>query len=152
MKHLFKIIELLAAVILSAILFPIGLVFNICQLVVLRLGFFRFVWLFILETYKIVLDLFEKIAVIIDRYGNVILSGLFIKIFIKNTHNKKTLFGKSEVTISASLGHALTNFYLNGKGLKFCKFIDKVFGKNHCILAYEFKIIKDKFNSKTGIS
>ena len=152
MKHLFKFIELLAAVLISGILFPFALIFNVILIFRFKLKFARFLIKFLVEIFKLTFDLFEKIAVIIDRLGNVILGNLFIYIFIYKEYKYRTLFNKSEITISASLGHGLINGFLNSKGIKFSNFIDNVFGKDHCINAYKFDLIKIEFNNKTGIS
>ena len=146
-----KILELLSALILSAILFPIALIYNLFKIKKGK-NVLIFAWKFLVELLKIVFDLFEKIAVIIDRLGNVICGNLFIDIFVQKEYSKKTLFNKSEVTISAAFGHSYEWIYLNKKGLRFVKLLSKVFGKEHAKQAYRFHILKQNFNSKTGIS
>lgn len=149
MKHLIKFIELIFAIILSALLFPLGLLFNIV------VGFKKlhlFLWMFLVEVYELVFDSFEKVAVIIDRLGNVIDGNLFIRAFIFKEHRKRTLFNQSEVTISAAFGHAQKHGYLNKRGCIFVRMLDDIFGKDHCLLAHEFDLLKQTFNHKTGIS
>jgi len=102
MKHVKKLFELIAAIVLSTVLFPIALVYNIV------IGFKtldRFLWLFVTELYQLTFDTFEKVAVIIDRLGNVILGNMFCRFFVFKQFRKLTLFFNSEVTISASFGH-----------------------------------------------
>ena len=66
MKNLFKILELLSALILSAILFPLALIYNLFKIKKGK-NVFIFAWKFLVELFKIVFDLFEKIAVITGR-------------------------------------------------------------------------------------
>ncbi len=149
MKHLFKFVELFAAIVLSAVLFPIALIYNIIMNFT-KLPYFLV--LFIIEIYKLIFDSFEKIAIIIDRLGNVVLANMFINLFIFKEHRNRTLFYKSEKTISAAFGHAFKHGYLKRRGLFFVSFLDKIFGKEHCIKAHEFDLLKELFNQKTGIS
>jgi ABC-type antimicrobial peptide transport system permease subunit len=151
MKNIVKFFELLFAVVLSAPLFSIGLVYNIVLCFKVK-RFFIFLWKFLTEVYKLIFDVFEKLAVIIDRLGNVIDGNLFIKIFVRPNYQNITWFLMSEITISAAFGHSLKNCYLNERGLIFVRILDKVFGNNHCLKAYNFELLKRKFNSKTGIS
>ena len=150
-KNFLKILEFFAAIILSAILFPIALIYNILKIKKGK-NFLIFVWKFIIEVFKLVFDLFEKLAIIIDRLGNVICGNMFIDIFVLDIFNSKTLFNKSEITISAAFGHAQVNGILNAKGKKFIKLLSKIFGSNHAKNAYKFHLIKKEFHSKTGIS
>jgi len=152
MRHLVKFTELVFAVILSSVLFPLALIFNITQLQ--KGSILKDVWYVSVEILKIVFDLFEKIAIIIDRLGNLILGDVFTLLYVKKEFKDHTLFGKSEITISASFGHCLQKFYLKKSGINFTKFLDWIFGKAHCSLAYEWYLIKKNFNqnNKTGIS
>jgi len=152
MKNLFKIIEFIAAVILAAILFPLGILYSLFTVLLLKLKFAKTLWYFVKEVYLIVLDILEKMAVIIDRLGNVIVGDLFIRVFVQKEYRYKTLFKKNEVTISAAFGHAYEWIYLKKSGLFFIKLLSKVFGKDHCKQAYKWHQIKQNFNSKTGIS
>jgi hypothetical protein len=72
------------------------------------------------------------------------------RLFLK--HTKRVIFNQSEVTISAAFGHAQKHGYLNKRGRKFVKLLDKIFGKDHCLKAHEFDLLKQTFNHKTGIS
>jgi hypothetical protein len=148
MKHFIKLLELLAAVILSAPLFTIALIYNVFKLK--KYSIIPTVWKLLKELAKILFELFRILAVWIDRLGNVILFNLFIDLFLQEKN--KTLFGKSEVTISAAFGHAYEWIYLNKRGLKFVKILDFIFGKNHCKDAYKWHEMKKDFDNKTGIS
>ncbi|MDD4515630.1 hypothetical protein [Massilibacteroides sp.] len=149
MKHIKKLFELIAALVLSAVLFPIALIYNVI------IGFKKldqFIWLFVIEIFQLIFDVFEKLAVIIDRLGNVILGNMFCRFFVFKPFRDKTLFFNSEVTISASFGHLQKHGFLNKKGERFRKLLDKVFGKNHCLNAFEFDNLKNMYNNSTGIS
>jgi hypothetical protein len=152
MKHFIKLIKMIAALVLSGILFPLALIYNI--VVIFKLGrFFVYLLKFIIELFKLIFDVFEKAAVIIDRLGNVILGNIFNDLFLYKEFRKLSKFYQSEVTISASFGHAHKCGYLNSKGEKFRSMLDKVFGKDHCLNAHEFDLLKQTFKkSKTGIS
>ena len=147
-----KLVELITAIVLSVILFPIALIFNIFLLK--KGSVFKTICQAVKEIVKLIFDTFEQIAIWIDRLGNVILGNMFEIFFIQKKYYGKTLFDKSEITISSSFGHALEYIYLNKKGLRFAGLLDKILGKNHCKNAYKWKVTKDKFNknNKTGIS
>jgi hypothetical protein len=149
---IYKLIELIAALILSAILFPLALIFNLFQLK--KGSVFSTCFYVASEIIFIIFDTFEYLAVVIDKLGNLILGPVFIRIFVKDEYKYETLFNKVQVTISASLGHAYENIYLNKAGVKFHNFIDLIFGKDHCKHAYKWYLIKKEFNNNnlTGIS
>ena len=155
LKEFFKILEFVAAVILSAILLPAGLFFNIWELVRFKKRFFVFFIRFLYEIILISLDIFEKIAVIIDRIGNIILGNAFTYFLIKKEFRRHLSFnpyGLNHWTISASTGYFESRNMLNKRGERFSNLLSKILGKDHCLQAYEFQILKDSFNSKTGIS
>lgn len=149
MSHILKLFELIAAVLLSALLFPFALIYNF---IVDFKHLDKFVWMLLREVYELIFDAFEKIAVLIDRLGNVILGNMFCRFFIFKQFRKITLFYNSEVTISAAFGHAQRHGFLNKKGDKFRKLLDMIFGQYHCQNAHEFDNLKNMFNNKTGIS
>lgn len=152
MKHLIKFSELVFAVILSAVLFPLALIFNLFQLK--KGSWIKTLWYVANEIVFIIFDTFEYFAVMIDKLGNLIVGPVFIRIFVQKEYRYKTLYGKVRITISAATGHALEWIYLNKAGVKFAKILDKVFGNNHCKNAYKWHLIKEDFNNnnKTGIS
>jgi len=148
MKNIFKLISLLAAIVLSAPLFTIALVFNLFQL---RKGkvFVTFYRLF-KEVVNIVFDIFLTVAIIIDRLANVIVGDLIERCVTKE---RDTTFGKNDWTISASLGKLQSEVKLIKFGVKFVRFIDRIFGKFHCRDAYNFRKMKANFEGNaTGIS
>jgi len=149
-----KIKEFTAAIILSAILFPIGFVFNILAIVLFKKKFFVAFWRITKEVLLLINDIFERIAIIIDRLGNVIDGNMFILLFVKNKYHDKTLFGKNEITVSAASGHAENYDYLNNFGNRFVKALNKTLGKNHCKNAYEWYLVKQKHKkaNSTAIS
>jgi hypothetical protein len=153
LKHLYKPVALIAAIILFVPLSIAGLVFNLFQikkeLERKKWTFWRMLLNFLKEIYEITMDTCEKAAVIIDRLGNIIVGDL-IEYFV--TKERDTTFGQSEWTISASMGKLLEDNKLTIFGLKFCNFLSKVFGEDHCYWAYEFHKIKESFGSTTGIS
>jgi hypothetical protein len=149
MKNLVKLISFIAAVILSALLFPVGLVFNLTEL---RHGrVFVTFWRFFIELVDIIFDFLLNIAVIFDRLGNVIIGDMIERLVTKEMN---TTFGKNEWTISASLGKLLYDNKLKPFGLRFIGFIDSVFGTDHCIDAYYWHVEKENFNNENimGVS
>lgn len=153
MKFSYKLIELIAAIVLFILLSFPATIFN---LVSIRKKNKKYVWtlfrtlkILIVELVEIVFDLFEILAVVIDRIGNIIIGDL-IEYCI--TKERDTTFGMSEWTISASIGKLLVENKLNKFGLSFDRFLSKIFGKDHCSQAYKFHLIKQEFKSKTGIS
>ncbi len=152
MKNLFKIVEFISAIVLAIILFPLGILYSFLTVLIFKLKFLKTILYFLKEVYLIILDIFEKIAVIIDRLGNIIVGDLFIEIFVQKKYRYLTLFKKNEITISAAFGHAYEWIYLKKSGIFFVKLLSKVFGKDHATQAYKFYELKKEFNSKTGIS
>jgi len=150
-----KILELIAALILSAILFPFALIFNIFLLK--KGSILKTIWQVCKEISKLINDTFRQIAIWIDRLGNVILGNMFERALILKKYWGKTLFDKSEITISASLGDALDKKMFNKKGYKFASMIDYIFSirikffeiyfveKNHCVKAFEWYLINKNF-------
>jgi len=143
-----KVLEFLFAVIFGLPLLIAGFIFEIVQILRLKLRFFKTVFRLILEILKEIYNFFEVLAIFIDKIGNIVVGKLFEFLFINKSAWNLTLFQKANITISASFGQALKYLYLNKKGVQFVKFLDKILGKNHCKNAYEFYIIKKKFNEK----
>lgn len=143
-----KVLEFLFAVIFGLPLLIAGFIFEIVQILRLKLRFFKTVFRLILEILKEIYNFFEVLAIFIDKIGNIVVGKLFEFLFINKSAWNLTLFQKANITISASFGQALKYRYLNKKGVQFVKFLDKILGKNHCKNSYEFYIIKKKFNEK----
>jgi len=114
MKNIINIIYFLVALILSAPLFTIALIFNIFQLK--KGSIFMTVVKLSYEVFKVIMDLFRYFAVVIDIFGNIILKNMFIKYFLIDKSNV-SWFGKSGITISASLGRSQCDNNLNERGL-----------------------------------
>ena len=138
MKHLKKLIFMIVAILLSTVLFPIGLITNLIQ--IYRVGhFFTYLWKFLVELYKLVMDFFLWVALFFDRLGNVVIGNIILFNYVRKEYRDKTLFNQSEITISCSLGHCLENNYLSESGIRFVMVIDFILGKNHCKDAYEWQ-------------
>jgi len=128
-----KIIEFIAAVILSAILLPVGIVYNIITF--WKKSSMKMPFLFVTAFFIEIYNLFHTLAIFIDRIGNIILGKMFIDLFLIDAR-KNVGFGKFGITISASFGHCLIHKNLNKKGIYFVGIIDKIFGFNHCYRAF----------------
>jgi len=145
-----KIIEFIAAVILSVFLLPIGIFYNIITF--WKKSSMKMPFLFVTAFFIEIYNLFHTLAVFIDRLGNIILGKIFRDCFIKNKELDLG-FGRFGITISASFGMNLTNENLTKKGLKLSLFIDSIFGAKHCVNAFMelennlyFKTIKNENN------
>ena len=145
MKNLSKILEFFSALILSAILFPIGFVLNIILLFRLKLNVLKFSWSLAIQVIYVVLDLFRYLAVIIDILGNVILGPAMKFLFVKKEFSQMSYYGRAGITISAATGQGFVKKYFNERGIRFKNFINFFFirtTKYHCEDAYKFYIYK----------
>lgn len=139
-------IWLVSALILAVVLLPIGFIWDIGKS---ARGFklkkiLTSTWQLFKELLLSLSWLARQIAVGIDIVGNVI-AGEFLEDAI--THKDETLFRKSGITISASIGQLIMANSLNKKmGKVLNKILDLAFEKNHSVLAYE-DYLKD--NEKT---
>lgn len=147
-----KILEFLFAVTFGTFMLIIGLIVNVFFWKKGKI--FKTIYKTLKEILLLFLNFLEQIAVYIDRLGNLILENLFEVFFVKKEFRDKTLFGKSDITISASIGHSLEWLYLKRAGVKFSNILNRVLGKNHCKDAYKWYLVKKEFNktNKTGIS
>jgi len=146
MKDLFKILELIVAIILSAILIPFGMLFNIWDLIRFKRRFWKIFFRFLYEIILIALDIFERIAIITDRIGNVILGNALTWFFVKRQFYNQLYFnpyGSNRWTVSAATGYFSEKNLINKNGFKFNNLLSKVFGKDHCKRAYEFQLLKN---------
>ncbi len=139
-KKWIAVIELIAAILLAIILFPLGLLYSLYLPFRKGLNFVRFIryWknLFI-QIYTLIMYMFHSIAFTIDVLGNVIVGELIEDLITKQ---ENTWFGCRLHSISQSIGQVQSNNMLNKFGKFLQKSIDFVFGKNHCINAYLFKL------------
>lgn len=106
------------ALILSCVLYPIGIVYTILKLI--------FTMTF-LKIFKRLNNLFYIIAYSIDQLGNVICQDLFNDIFITKDGYK---FGNPDQTVSEVLGLNKLNGTLSKFGLRFSNFLNWL-DKNH---------------------
>lgn len=141
-------IQVIVAVILSAILLPFGLIYGILvkptYLVItakatLKQGFvisIKYAWNFISQIWKTIERLCHYIGVVLDLAGNVIVGDLIEDII---TDEEETLFGEGDATISAATGELEVNnktIYKIGK--VFSNVLNKVFREEaHCTDAYK---------------
>lgn len=146
-------IALLASLILSIILLPVGFLYTIgkyakeCKVnpILTMLKNFG------LSILLVISYLCMRVAVAIDILGNVI-AGEFLEDFI--TSKEDTLFSKPDITISSSTGALEVEGELNKTGNWFSKILSKVLGEdNHAILSYahylESKKLDDRIESLT---
>lgn len=135
-KKYIAIIELVFAIVIAIILYPIGFIFAIIQPIFFRnnkRNLVIYLYDFFKQIYIVIMYLFHHIALTIDILGNIIV-GDFIELFV--TTERETLFGNKQYTISESLGYLENRKSLTIFGKKVIKFINFIFGKNHCINAY----------------
>ena len=146
-------IALLASLILSIILLPVGFLYTIgkyakeCKVnpILTMLKNFG------LSILLVISYLCMRVAVAIDRLGNVV-AGEFLEDFITSKEN--TLFSDPNTTISSSTGALEVEGELNKTGTWFSKILSKVLGEdNHAILSYahylESKKLDDRIENLT---
>jgi len=102
---------------------------------------FTLPFVILLNVWRAVNYLFYHLALTVDLLGNAVAGELIEKIV---TNENDTLFGRGDVTISASIGELESNNKLNKNGIFFSNLLSKVFEKNHSVLAYD--------NYKKGIA
>ena len=140
---------LLAAILVTVFLLPIGICWNIGKSIIesfqLRFwkGSVKFIkyWGFLFyQTYRALDYGMMHLAVTLDLIWNAS-SGEFIEDMV--TDEEKTLFGKGEVTVSAAIGRQETYLRLNKKGKWFSRLLDVAFNeKEHCKNAYKSEVDK----------
>lgn len=146
-------IALLASLILSIILLPVGFLYTIgkyakeCKVnpILTMLKNFG------LSILLVISYLCMRVAVAIDRLGNVV-AGEFLEDFITSKEN--TLFSDPNTTISSSTGALEVEGELNKTGTWFSKILSKILGEdNHAILSYahylESKKLDDRIENLT---
>jgi len=141
-KKLTYLAEFIGALILASFLFIFGFLYNFIRPIVIfkRIGgkkatkeAFLFVFEFIKELINSIFFILHVLALLIDKLGNVIV-GYLIQDIISS--EKNSLFGKANVTVSASTGELTKKGKINKAGVLFNKMLDVVFGKNHSTTAY----------------
>lgn len=140
-KKYVAIIELLVAILLSIILFPLGIIYILFIQVFIKnqVGYFWFNYIIaiIKQIWFLIMHLFHTIAYELDVLGNVIVGDL-IELFI--TRERDTWFANKSHTISQSIGNLEYNNKINSFGKWLSKILSFILGKNHCINAYITKI------------
>lgn len=135
MKELKPFLELIAAIVLFALISPIGILYNAGKSIY-KSSFKSFLiyWANIVYQIWVVIKFFIlQIAVAIDLLGNVT-SGEMIEDCVTTEEN--TLYGKGGITISAATGELEYSNKLNNTGLYLTTILSKVFGQGHCINSY----------------
>lgn len=141
-------IALLASLILSIILLPVGFLYTIgkyakeCKVnpILTMLKNFG------LSILLVISYLCMRVAVAIDRLGNVV-AGEFLEDFI--TSKESTLFSYPNTTISSSTGALEVEGELNETGIWFSNLLSRAIGEdNHAILSYAHQLESDKLNDR----
>lgn len=141
-------IALLASLILSIILLPVGFLYTIgkyakeCKVnpILTMLKNFG------LSILLVISYLCMRVAVAIDRLGNVV-AGEFLEDFITSKEN--TLFSDPNTTISSSTGALEVEGELNKTGTWFSKILSKILGEdNHAILSYAHYLESKKLDTR----
>lgn len=141
-------IALLASLILSIILLPVGFLYTIgkyakeCKVnpILTMLKNFG------LSILLVISYLCMRVAVAIDRLGNVV-AGEFLEDFITSKEN--TLFSDPNTTISSSTGALEVEGELNKTGTWFSKILSKILGEdNHAILSYAHHLESKKLDDR----
>lgn len=95
------------------------------------------------ELYKNIKLALINLVVLMSEFTNVIAGCFLYRLFVKKKCNDKTcechntLFGKSEVTISAALGHASEFGIISDFGVMIMNALSSYLDEDHCISAYE---------------
>lgn len=143
-KSYLAIIEVIAAIILGILLYPVGLLYSFTLPFKRKYKwtstFFYFKRL-ISQIWYLFMLILHQIAYNLDLIGNVIV-GEFIEDLITTKEN--TWFGSKEHTLSQAFGFVLHENIVNRFGLLIIKIVDKFFGKNHCINAYLYHMKQKK--------
>lgn len=153
MKFQYKVVAqnfifLIVAIILGALLLPIGFVYHIGKLVVefKFKSIFKKLHEFVYHILFVLGYIAKHIALGIDILGNVI-AGELLEDCV--TSKEDTFYGSSDITISAATGKLELDDNLNKFGKFFTKMLSWGFEPNHSILAYKHFILKKKIEEET---
>lgn len=141
-------IALLASLILSIILLPVGFLYTVGKYIKERKvnPILTMLKNFGLSILLVISYLCMRVAVAIDKLGNVV-AGEFLEDFI--TSKEDTLFSDPNTTISSSTGALEVEGELNETGLWFSKILSKVLGEdNHAILSYAHYLESKKLDNR----
>lgn len=143
MKEIEPILLLIGAIIVTIIVVPAGILYNIGKAVynALKVKPFKAIWIIIRYWLKIIYQLWNavkylitKTAISLDLVWNAT-SGEMIEDFV--TPKEETLYGNGNVTVSAATGNLEATSELNKTGKGFSKFLTKVLGQEHCLKAWQ---------------
>ena len=136
-KKWLAIVELLIAIISAVVLFPIGFFYSILIEPFIRNEpnkVFKYFNKFFYGIWFVFTHTLHSVAFAIDILGNIIVGELIEKLI---TNQKNTWFGMSNHSISQSIGFLEKYEFLNKRGIWLSNFLNKIFGKKHCINAFE---------------
>lgn len=156
LKELRPIFELIAAILLGAVVFPLGLLHNLIKpfydyrerVFAIRLYLcIRYYFKMVYHIWRVVRSLIHELAKGLDILGNVV-GGEAIEDLI--TYKEKTYFGNGNYTISAATGHVVYCYQkgdkkaLNKTGIWFDKALNKAFNEEqHAVWSYEREMLGD---------
>ena len=135
-KYYMAIPQFFAAIILSVILLPLGFIYSLFLPFKRKYGpkyFVSYLYRFLVQIWRVVMYMLNRIAYSIDLLGNVIVGELLEDLI---TDEEYTWFGNYRHSISQSIGKLEFEKKLNKRGQWLQKTIDKIFGKYHCLNAY----------------
>lgn len=136
-KPFIAILELLLALVLATLLLPTGFVYSLIYPFKHWKSYKgkvrKYYGNLLYQVYFVVMRLFHYLAYVIDLLGNVLIGELIEEIV---TTERETLFGKAKHSISQAFGYILFNNIANNNGREIAKYIDMLFGKDHCLNAY----------------
>lgn len=144
-------LTLLGALIVSPLMFSIGILYSLCYSIWLSLtlkkwyAFFLFWWRLVDGLCASLGNLLLEVAFSLDLAWNV--NGEILEDMITTEEN--TTFGQKNITVSASTGKIEIDGKLNKFGLKFSKALSLIFKqKKHAIDSWDFYQAKKKIREQ----
>lgn len=144
-------LTLLGALIVSPLMFSIGILYSLCYSIWLSVtlkkwyAFFLFWWRLIDGLCAALGNLLLEVAFSLDLAWNV--NGEILEDMITTEEN--TTFGQKNITVSASTGKIEIDGKLNKFGLKFTKALSLIFKqKKHAIDSWDFYQAKKKIREQ----
>lgn len=146
MKELLSgLLTLIGALIVSVLMFSIGTLYSFGYSIWLSLtmkkwyAFFEFWWRLLDGFCAVIGNIFLDTAMSLDMAWNI--NGELIEDLV--TTEEETTFSQKNITVSASTGKLEIEGKLNKFGIKFSKFLNKVFRqKRHAIDAWNYYVAK----------
>lgn len=127
---------LIAAIVLSCILYPIGVLYIFLK-AIFTMNFKRLVtypWYVLKQVWKVFRYFCLGVAISFDMLGNVLVGEMIEDVV---TTEDVTLYGDGEYTISEATGELESRNKLDKDGKKFSSVLSRILGKNHCIESYQ---------------